>query len=360
MNGGPRTEETSKDEEDSWFLQEDGEDDMETEDAEMHPVTTKDDQRDNPFCPVVKISKETIKEACRPWKKAIIVKLLGKRLGLQFFKNRLLKLWCPKGDMEMIDLDNDYFLLQFSDHTDMGKILENGPWMILGHYLIIQRWHPEFFPCEDELKRVAVWLRVPGLPIEYYDKHILWGIGNCLGKTVKIDSNTLRTKKDKDKEYCVSERGKFARLCVEIDIRKVLRSQFELNGRTYKVEYEGLNLVCFECGHYGHRREVCPLVTGGGDCQGASVAQEQHPQMLLPRKEVPEETFGPWMLVQQPLRQRKNYNSETYGHRKGANHRSRSNKAHVFGPCPRRVRRIWGLNGTGLLCLCLWKGQCKS
>lgn len=74
----------------------------------------------NIFYPVVQVSKEVIKEACRPWKKAIIVKLLGKRLGLHFLRNRLLKVWCPVGDMEMIDLENDYFLLRFSDSTDVA------------------------------------------------------------------------------------------------------------------------------------------------------------------------------------------------------------------------------------------------
>lgn len=53
--------------------------------------------------------------------------------------------------------------------------------MVLGHYLITRRWHLEFFLMEDELKWVAVWLWVPGLPIEYYMKHILWRIGDCLG-----------------------------------------------------------------------------------------------------------------------------------------------------------------------------------
>ncbi|KAJ1396390.1 hypothetical protein SESBI_32609 [Sesbania bispinosa] len=45
---------------------------------------------------------------------------------------------------------------------------------------------------EDELKRVAVWVRVPGLLMEFYDREILWKIGNVLGKTVRVDSNTLK------------------------------------------------------------------------------------------------------------------------------------------------------------------------
>lgn len=96
-------------------------------------------------------------------------------------------------------------------------------------------WHLELFPFADVLKRVAVWLHIPGLPIEYYNKHILWSIGDCLGRTVKIDSNTLKPMTEEDREYYVPEGDKFARLCAEIHLRKILRSRFELNGKKYKL-----------------------------------------------------------------------------------------------------------------------------
>lgn len=75
-----------------------------------------------------------------------------------------------------------------------------------------------FFPFEDELKRVSVWIRVPVLPIEYYYKHILWRIGNGLGRMVKIDLNTLRNKGDPKEEVYTTKRAKFARLCIEVDL----------------------------------------------------------------------------------------------------------------------------------------------
>ncbi|KAJ1408029.1 hypothetical protein SESBI_23885 [Sesbania bispinosa] len=180
--------------------------------------------KDDPLCPTVKVSKAELKYPCQPWRKAILVKLLGKRLGMKFLRQRLIKLWQPEGGMDMIDLENDYFLIRFSNMADVSRVFEGGPWMILDHYLMIRKWHPEFFPSQDEFKRVAVWVRIPGLPIEYYDKHILWRIGSSLGFMLKIDNNTLRQKGASTDDEFITERGKFARICVEVV------SIFKLNG----------------------------------------------------------------------------------------------------------------------------------
>ena len=47
-------------------------------------------------------------------------------------------------------------------------------------------------------------------------------------------------------------RGPYARICVEIDLLKPLVAKFKMRRRVRRVEYEGLHLVCFGCGLYGH------------------------------------------------------------------------------------------------------------
>ncbi|KAJ1393609.1 hypothetical protein SESBI_34793 [Sesbania bispinosa] len=137
------------------------------------------------LCPTVKLSKEDKKGVRFPWKRVVIVKLLGKRVSLRFMQGRLMKMWQPQRRMEVIYLDNDYFVIRFADWGDLNKVLEGGPWVIMGHYPVVQRWKPEFPPFEDELKRVSMWIRILGLPIEYYDDHVLWSIGDVVGRTVK-------------------------------------------------------------------------------------------------------------------------------------------------------------------------------
>ncbi|PKI66166.1 hypothetical protein CRG98_013419 [Punica granatum] len=48
------------------------------------------------------------------------------------------------------------------------------------------------------------------------------------------------------------ERGNFARICVEVDLTRPLRLEVEMDGCPYRVEYEGLQLICFHYGRFGH------------------------------------------------------------------------------------------------------------
>ncbi|KAK7412642.1 hypothetical protein VNO78_04161 [Psophocarpus tetragonolobus] len=105
-----------------------------------------------------------------------------------------------------------------SNSQDVRRAFEGASWMILDHYLMLRKWHPQFFPGQDEFKRVAV-----------------WGRGAFL-----------------------TEMAKFARMFVEVDLRNVLIASFQLKKRVYKVEYEGLHLIYFHCGRYGHRKDTCP------------------------------------------------------------------------------------------------------
>lgn len=106
------------------------------------------------------------------------------------------------------------------------------------------------------------------------------------------------------------ERVKYASLCIEVDFRKILVSKFELLNRVYNVEYEGLHLVCFECGRYGHRKELCPILMPKLDADVPKDGErvQLKPQVVSGRRTNScegEQNFRPWMLVQKDVGRRK-------------------------------------------------------
>ena len=44
---------------------------------------------------------------------------------------------------------------------------------------------------------------------------------------------------------------------LEIDLKRKLVPAITVLGREFKVEYEGLHLICFKCSRYGHQMEIC-------------------------------------------------------------------------------------------------------
>ncbi|RYR11260.1 hypothetical protein Ahy_B05g079723 [Arachis hypogaea] len=88
---------------------------------------------------------------------------------------------------------------------------------------------------------------IPNLPAELYNRYFLWKVGKSIGTMLKIDEHTS-----------IHSREKFTRICVEVDLRKKLVPSFLALGKDFRLEYEGLHLICFNCGRYGHKYDGCP------------------------------------------------------------------------------------------------------
>ncbi|KAI9121346.1 hypothetical protein K1719_008379 [Acacia pycnantha] len=80
-----------------------------------------------------------------------------------------------------------------------------------------------------------------------------------------------------DRSTSIYDKGGFARICVEIDLKKPLVPTYMVFGEERPIVYEGLHLVCFKCGKYGHKKEACPT---------------NQPQDPLPANDLPSKDSG--------------------------------------------------------------------
>ncbi|XVF07510.1 hypothetical protein REPUB_Repub06bG0145300 [Reevesia pubescens] len=258
------------------------------EDYDSEDDTTDEDLEG----PCILLSKEEKKRIRSPWRNTLIVKLLGRSIGYTYLCNRVKQLWSLTGAFQAVDLDNDFYCFRFSNESDFNHVLLRGPWVIANHYLTVRRWTPCFRPEEATINSVAAWIRFPGMPLEYYDNDILKRMGNLLGQTLMIDKNTL-----------IASRGKYARLCVELDLTKPLVPRLHIGERWQKVEYEGLGMVCFHCGCFGHSKEQC-LETKGNEAVSEveknddNMEEAGNPVALSQSTE----KFGPWMIASKRTR----------------------------------------------------------
>lgn len=200
----------------------------------------------NPLKPKVVIKESVFDGLCAPWKDALVVKLLGKSLGYNTMRDRLSRIWKLGAGFEILDIGNYYFMVKFDDAADREKVMDGGPWMVFDHYLTVQTWSPEFASPTAKINKTMVWIRFPGLNLFYYDESIPMAMAAAVGKPVKVDSNTLDVK-----------RGRFVRVCVEVDLTKPVVGKVWMRGFWYKVEYVGLHRICSSCGCYGHLGRDC-------------------------------------------------------------------------------------------------------
>ncbi|KAJ8773309.1 hypothetical protein K2173_028486 [Erythroxylum novogranatense] len=147
-----------------------------------------------------------------------------------------------------------------------------------------------------KISHAVVWVRIPNLPIAQYHPQILRAIGNIVGDTVQIDDASLH-----------AQRGRYARLAVEVDLTAPLRSSVTLDRETLLVTYEGLPPVCYTCGIVGHSPTACskksgaaaedasPSTTSGAGSteQGESLEPE-----IASRTDGMSNNYGPWTNVQ--------------------------------------------------------------
>ncbi|XP_015380884.1 uncharacterized protein LOC107174472 [Citrus sinensis] len=196
--------------------------------------------------PSISFSEKIQAQLRKPWRNTVVVKLLGRTLGYRALCNKLNEVWKTTQGFSVIDLENDFFLVKFKTEGDAHYALTQGPWTILGHYLTVQQWNPHFDDSSEDIENIVAWIRLPGMSLHYYHKRVLRMLGNVVGKVIRIDYNTESI-----------TRGKFARIAVEVSLKKPLCSQFFLDGKMQKVEYENLPVICFNCGIYGHRNENC-------------------------------------------------------------------------------------------------------
>lgn len=118
-------------------------------------------------------------------------------------------------------------------------------------------------------------------------------MGNMIEKPLMVDTNTL-----------LASRGRFARVCMEVDLRRPLQSSYWLRGKWWKVQYKGLQIIYFHCRKYGHGEASCPskhpeqstsekqsMPTSAVLAQDRGQESFNHPQASLPNQ------FGDWMIA---------------------------------------------------------------
>lgn len=128
--------------------------------------------------PILEFTEEEKQRFERKWSRSLIVKFLGGNIGYMQLRRRVSVLLGKSGKIDLMDIGNGYHIVFFQSMEDYYFALEGGPWIIQSHYLTVQTWKRNFNPWNVTLRKVAIWVRLPGLPGDYYYRKFFftWGI----------------------------------------------------------------------------------------------------------------------------------------------------------------------------------------
>ncbi|CAN1801921.1 hypothetical protein LINPERHAP1_LOCUS23160, partial [Linum perenne] len=217
----------------------------------------------------------------KPWSRALVVRVLEKLFAFLTIKKRLEYLWAKSFHIQVADLSNDYFLVRFSEATDYQRAAFNGPWKIFDYYITMAQWTPDFNE-EEPLTKLLTWVRLPQLPIHFFNTTTVTRIGNHIGRTIRLDLATAE-----------GARARYARVCVEVDVSKLLLGKYMIGDRVFHVVYESLENLCHACRTYGHKADACPASASKTE----ETPTKQDPTNTSNKKTEEKKEAGSWMIV---------------------------------------------------------------
>ncbi|CAN1822940.1 hypothetical protein LINPERHAP1_LOCUS30164 [Linum perenne] len=133
-----------------------------------------------------------------------MVRVLEISFPYPVLKRRLEFLWARRGQIQVADLSNEFFMVRFSEADDYQRAAFNGPWKMFDYYITVYCWTPEFNE-EEPLRIILTWVRLPKLLIHLFNHTTVNKIGNHIVQTVHVDLATLE-----------GARYRYARVCVEV------------------------------------------------------------------------------------------------------------------------------------------------
>lgn len=86
-----------------------------------------DPKEDEVDCPLICLSKEEKASLRKKWRNSLIIKVWGRTVGYNYLMRRLKSMWKPKAFIDLLAVENDYYLVKFHSVEDFKFARDEGP-----------------------------------------------------------------------------------------------------------------------------------------------------------------------------------------------------------------------------------------
>ncbi|GKA59459.1 putative reverse transcriptase domain-containing protein [Tanacetum coccineum] len=101
-------------------------------------------------------------------------------------------LFTPRGnEVDVVVPVESIRAISESSMNDLNAMLENGPWFIRNHQLILKKWNPDVNLLKEDVGNVLVWVKLHGVLVTAFNEDGLSAIATKLGTPLMLDSYTF-------------------------------------------------------------------------------------------------------------------------------------------------------------------------
>ncbi|XP_059073640.1 uncharacterized protein LOC131874332 [Cryptomeria japonica] len=128
----------------------------------------------------------------------LVGNFLGSRPNIDIVRAFAKHKWALKGQVEITTMSKGALSLAFSCKEDMSRVLCDGPWLIGKSTLALKKWAPKMDLNESCFVQAPVWVRLSGLPLEFWVEDVFKGIASSFGELLSMDPITMARRRRAD------------------------------------------------------------------------------------------------------------------------------------------------------------------
>nr|POF05321.1 uncharacterized protein CFP56_37629 [Quercus suber] len=203
----------------------------------------------------IELDTNSTKVAMELGKNCVVMKIVThKSIIIKAMRKKVRMLWKPNKGVQIYEVEEDMFLVEFEDGKDKKKVLDMCPWSNEKQLILMQEFEGKLTLKEIEMKWSPFWVQIFNLPLNCKTKEIGWPIRSKLGEVVDVDVDVS----DVEVQW-----GRCLSIRVRLDVTKKLvqGKKITVEGGECKwvnLKCKRLPNFCYWCGLLSHALKDCP------------------------------------------------------------------------------------------------------
>ena len=136
----------------------------------------------------IEIDSKCTKAAREIGRNCVLMKILAhKSISIEALRKNMRMLWKPNKSVQISEVDEELFFVEFGDGRDKKKVLDMCPWSYEKQLVLLQEFDGKLTPKEVEIRWAPFRVQIFNLPLNCRTKEIGLAIGTKLGEVLEID-----------------------------------------------------------------------------------------------------------------------------------------------------------------------------